>query len=209
MGKGSVWETRLGISGRFLRVLGWLVANTVQRPKLCGPKVRLDEPTIFAIRHVGLMDPLMLMAKYPGKVLHPLAAVDYFEKNAFTRWFYKSAQCIPIDRKNGSQEWLDLSMKALAKGESVIIAPEGRRNKSGKGVLPFRWGVSILAEKSGARVVPVWNELWKFPHRYRLAMGEPIYLGSMPEGCSRGDWLHVQTARIQDAVEALEKRAKA
>ena len=206
MGKGTIWEARPGIAVELLRLVGWLVANTVQRPRIYGPKPKLDEPTIFAIRHVGMMDPLMLMVKYPGKVIHPLAALDYFEKNAFTRWFYKCAQCIPIDRNNGSKEWLDLSMAALEKGESVIIAPEGKRNKTGQGVLPFRWGVTILAEKSGARVIPVWNEVWKFPHSYKLAFGDPISIEPMPEGCNESEWRHEQTARIQDAVEALEKR---
>lgn len=198
----------MGVSGWFLRGLGWLVANTVQRPKVYGPKPKLDEPTIFACRHVGMMDPLMLMAKYPDKLIHPLAALDYIEKNAFTRWFYKNAQCIPIDRHNGSKEWLPLSENALAKGESIIIFPEGKRNKEGSGVLPFRWGVTILAEKTGARIVPVWNDVWTFPHRYKMAFGEPIHLEPMPEGCDPSEWRHVQTARIQEAVEALGKRIK-
>ena len=132
MGKGTIWEARPGIAVELLRLVGWLVANTVQRPRVYGPKPKLDEPTIFAIRHVGMMDPLMLMVKYPGKVIHPLAALDYFEKNAFTRWFYKCAQCIPIDRNNGSKEWLDLSMAALA-----CLRREAEQDRTGRAAFPL------------------------------------------------------------------------
>ena len=99
------------------------------------------------------------------------------------------------------QQWLEDALEALGKGESIIIFPEGKRNKTGSGLLPFHNGAALLAARSGARVVPVYNAFWKFPHRYRLAIGEPLDLGPV-EG-DEGEWLKSQTARIQDAVAAL------
>ena len=206
MGGGTVKEAHLGVADKALRAFARGMVAVVQRPKVYGPVPELDQPTIFAGRHVGLMDPVILMTRYPDKMIHPLAATDYFDKNRFTKSFFTHAQAIPIDRHSGSNKWLEDSMAALSKGESIIIFPEGKRNKTGEGLLPFHVGVAVLAAHSGARVIPVYNQLWKFPHRYKMAIGEPMHIDAVPEGGLTSAWLHAQTDRIRDAVAALEPR---
>ena len=95
------------------------------------------------------------------------------------------------------------TLAALGKGESVIIFPEGKRIKSGKGLQPFHNGAALLAARSGARVVPVYNAFWHFPHRYRLAIGDPVQLDPIPAEGASAEWLKTQTARMQEAVAAL------
>lgn len=204
MGNGTVKEAHLGFTEKFLRGFSWCLVHTVHRPKLYGPKPPLTEPTIFVCRHVGLMDPVILMVEYYRKMIRPLVAKDYYEKNGFTRRFYKIAQCIPIDRNRASLGWLQASLEALGKGESVIIYPEGRRNKTGEGLLPFHNGAALLAAKSGARVVPVWNTMWNFPHRYCLRIGDPVTLAPLPPEGITQDWLRSETDRIKSALAALE-----
>ena len=201
---GTVKEAHLNFGEKFLRYFSFVLVHLVQRPKVCGPKPPVDGPTIYACRHVGLMDPVILMVTYFRWMIRPLVAKDYYEKNGFTRVFYKTAQCIPLDRKNVSTRWLEESLAALGKGESVIIFPEGRRNKSGEGLLPFQNGTALLAAKSGARVVPVWNAFWKFPHRYKLAIGEPVKLDPVPEKGVDTAWLEAQTRKIREGVAAVE-----
>ena len=200
---GSVKAAKLSFADRFLRYFSYCLVHTVQRPKLMAPKPALEQPTIFVCRHVGLMDPVILMVVYFRKMIRPLVAKDYYEKNKFTRSFYKHAQCIALDRRNVSKQWLEESLVALRKGESVIIFPEGKRNKSGVGLQPFHNGAALLAACSGARVVPVYNAMWNFPHRYRLAIGSPVQLDPLPANGETADWLRQQTARIQEAVAAL------
>lgn len=208
MKRGSVKAARLGFWERFLRVFCVGVVHLVHRPKCCGPKPALEEPTIFACRHVGLMDPVMLMVLYHRMMIRPLVARDYYDKNRFTRFFYRLAQCIPIERHMASTQWLEDSLAALERGESVIIFPEGRRNKSGKGLLPFHSGVTLLAARSGARVVPVYNAVWHFPHRYRLAIGDPVRLDYPAPEEMKSRWLREQTDRIQAAVADLAPRVE-
>ena len=196
----------LSLAERFLRVFSCAVVHIVHRPRLYGPKPVLDEPSIFVCRHVGLMDPVILMVMYYPRMIRPLVARDYYEKNRFTRSFYRHAQCIPIDRYHTSTQWLKESLEALDRGESIIIFPEGRRNKSGQGLLPFSNGAAMLAAKSGARVVPVFNAVWHFPHRYRLAIGAPYHLDPVPPEGAQSAWLRGQTQRIRDSVAALESR---
>lgn len=206
MADGDIKGARLGFAGRLLRGLAFVLVHTVHRPKLYGEKPSLEEPTIFACRHVGLMDPVILMVLYIDKLIHPLAAKDYFEKNRFTRFFYPLAQCIALDRKNPSdKQWMSDSVAALERGESIIIFPEGRRNKDKNGLLPFHTGVAQLAVRSGARVIPVYNAFWKFPGRYRLAIGDPVQFDSLPADGVTHAWLRSQTEIIRDAVADLGK----
>lgn len=205
---GSIKEARLGLPERLLRGFAYCLVHTVQRPDVRGVKPPLDEPTIFACNHVGLMDPVVLMVEYYDMMVRPLVAKDYFEKNAFTRHFYPIAQCIPIDRRKASTQWLQDSISALQKGESLIIYPEGTRNKAGSGLLPFHTGTALLAAESGARIVPVYNAMWHFPHRYRLAIGEPLRLGTPGPGKPQSEWLREQTEKIRSAIAALEEIVK-
>ncbi|MBR4809007.1 MAG: 1-acyl-sn-glycerol-3-phosphate acyltransferase [Bacteroidales bacterium] len=203
MASGLVKDAGLGFKEYLLRGIGYVMAHLVHRPKVYGRKPSIDKPTIFACRHVGMMDPVILMDEYPSILMHPLVADDYYEKNGFTRFFYDTACCIPIDRHNSSRKWMYDSQAVLQKGEHIIIFPEGRRNKEGGGLLPFKTGAAYLAGLTGAQIVPVYNKFWKFPHRYRLAIGEPFELDPVPEGGATSEWAHAQTARIQEAVAAL------
>lgn len=200
---GTVKEAHLSFADRLLRYFSYCLVKLVHRPKVCGPLPPLTGPTIFACRHVGLMDPVILMVVYFRHLLHPLVAKDYYEKNKFVRGFYDHAQCIPIDRKTKSKQWLEDSVAALGRGESIIIFPEGRRNKNGEELLPFRRGVAMLAAYSGAQVVPVYNGRWKFPRRYRLAIGEPVSLDPLPAEGLTDEWILTQCDKIRSAVAAL------
>jgi len=203
---GTIKEARLSFGEKCLRYFCWGVVHLVQRPKVCGGKPAHDGPTIYACRHVGLMDPVILMVEYFRWMIRPLVAKDYYDKNDFTRKFYSCAQCIPLDRKKTSLRWIEESLAALGKGESVIIFPEGKRNKTGKGLLKFQNGAALLALKSGAKVVPVWNAFWNFPHRYKLAIGAPVQLDPVPADGVTSEWLDAQTEKIQAAVAALEDK---
>ena len=203
---GTIKEARLSLGEKCLRYFCWGVVHLVQRPKVCGGKPAHDGPTIYACRHVGLMDPVILMVEYFRWMIRPLVAKDYYDKNDFTRKFYSCAQCIPLDRKKTSLRWIEESLAALSKGESVIIFPEGKRNKTGKGLLTFQNGAALLALKSGAKVVPIWNAFWNFPHRYKLAIGDPVELDPVSADGVTSEWLDTQTEKIPAAVAALEER---
>ncbi len=98
--------------------------------------------------------------------------------------------------------WRRKKLHGLPEG----IYPEGKRNKTGVGMLPFHVGAAVLAAHSGAQLIPVYNQFWNFPGRYRLAIGEPFHIDTMPAEGLSSEWLHAQTDKIEAAIAALEGR---
>ena len=78
---GTIKEAHLSLADKALRYFCWGVVHTVQRPKVCGGKPAHDGPTIYACRHVGLMDPVILMVEYFRWMIRPLVAKDYYDKS--------------------------------------------------------------------------------------------------------------------------------
>jgi 1-acyl-sn-glycerol-3-phosphate acyltransferase len=60
---------------------------------------------------------------------------------------------IPLDRGTGDHVALRAAMELLEKGGSIALAPQGTRVKAGQ-VKPPKLGVSFLAAKTGAVVLP-------------------------------------------------------
>ena len=156
---GTIKEARLSGADRALRVFARGMVAVVQRPVVHGPKPVLDGPAIFIGRHVGLMDPVILMVQYYHQLLHPLVALDYYEKNAFTRAFYTHAQCIPVDRKNHSQQWLEDSLQQIAMETSNQICIVTMNDFGGleKAQMAYtigdKWGVGKADKDNGVVIL--------------------------------------------------------
>lgn len=98
-----------------------------------------------------------------------------------TRW-----GCIPIVRKDIAQaiKSLDKARKALAKGDSIIILPEGHRTLTGK-IGAFKKGPFFLARQARADILPFsFSGFYRFnnkhswllnPGKMVARIGRPIY----------------------------------
>lgn len=122
------------------------------RPKIVGrEKIPKDGGVILAGNHRHIFDPCMpiLSTKRP---VHYMAKKELF--NSPIGWFFKVVGCIPVDRGHDNTESKEAALEVLREGEVLGIFPEGTRNKSLKGLLPFKYGAVSLSNKSGALIVP-------------------------------------------------------
>ena len=86
-------------------------------------------PFIIAANHRSFLDPFVIavMARRP----------IYFmtKKEAFINrpvaWLLSSLGAYPIDRQGGDQEAMDTTKAILARGDGVLIFPEGTRTRPG------------------------------------------------------------------------------
>lgn len=107
---------------------------------------------ILVANHSSHLDTVSLLSMFPItrlRKIRPVAAADYFERNAFVSVLTKTMfNILPIARRGITAENNPLrSMQsALERGESLIIFPEGTR-ASGEQMGRFRSGVAHLIEK--------------------------------------------------------------
>lgn len=155
--------------GRLLRFLFfWAVVRPVILVVL-GLNVRhrerlpQDGPAILVANHNSHLDAMVLMALLPTRLLpriHPVAAADYFFKNRLLAWFaVEIIGILPIERRREARapgaDPLAPAHEALARGDVVLLFPEGSRGEPER-LADFKSGIAHLAAAHpGVPVVPV------------------------------------------------------
>jgi glycerol-3-phosphate dehydrogenase (NAD(P)+) len=138
-----------------------------------------DGPVILAANHRSFLDPFVIacMSRRP---LYYVAKKELFA-NKLIAWFLNSLGAFPIDRGNGDEDAMATAREILARGDAVLIFPEGTRIRPGTLGAPRR-GVGRLALESGAPVVPVAvigteavRRGWRIrPHKVAIRAGAPL-----------------------------------
>lgn len=112
-----------------------------------------EGPLIICSNHLSNYDPVILGASLKRDVKF-MAKSELF-KNPFLRIFITLLGAFPIERGKGDISALNKFADMLKSGNALIIFPEGHRNKKGGTPLRFKSGVSLLAYKTHAVVLPV------------------------------------------------------
>jgi 1-acyl-sn-glycerol-3-phosphate acyltransferase len=119
-------------------------------------------PAIIAANHNSHIDTLILICLFHSRLLpkiRPVAAADHFLSTPVSSWFYrKVVGILPVNRKGAAagEDVLAGCKEALARGEILIIFPEGSRGKAEE-MGAFKSGVARLAETfPEVPVVPVY-----------------------------------------------------
>jgi 1-acyl-sn-glycerol-3-phosphate acyltransferase len=137
-------------------------------------------PAIIAANHRSFFDPFVIgtMARRP---LYYVAKRELFEIHPFISWLLTALGAFPVDRGRGDRDTIDTAKELLARGELVLIFPEGTRTRPGPLGSPKR-GVGRLALETGAPVIPVAvigteaiRRGWRLrPHRVRVRAGRAL-----------------------------------
>ena len=116
------------------------------------------------------------------------------EKSKIGKWFVKKCQCILVNRDGTDVGAIMQAMRYLKGGESVVIFPEGTRNKTSEIFQPFKSGAAALAIKTQTPIIPVVIVRKLKPFRLgRVYYGEPLefteYYGKklLPEDIEKCD----------------------
>jgi 1-acyl-sn-glycerol-3-phosphate acyltransferase len=111
-------------------------------------------PLIVACNHVSVVDPPLLASSLaPARKVRFMGKKELFE-NRPLGWFLKQMGSIPLDRSGADMGAMREALDVLQKGGCLGIFPEGTRVKPGEKRAP-KQGVSFLAAKTGALVLPV------------------------------------------------------
>lgn len=124
-------------------------------------------------------------------------------------WYTRKADCIPVDRKAGSQALLAMTAKAreeVRDGRQILIFPEGTRRPAGAPPA-YKYGVSHLYKSLGVPCLPLalnsglyWprRKFIRRPGKIVLEILEPI-----PAGLERAVMFRLLQERIESASDRL------
>lgn len=109
-------------------------------------------PALVIANHNSHLDAIVLMTLFGMrrlKLVHPVAASDYFLKNRWLAWFStKIIGILPLERNVAGMRVDPLAgiCEGLDRGEILILFPEGSRGEPEQ-LSEFRTGVAHLAKR--------------------------------------------------------------
>lgn len=112
------------------------------------------EACVFISNHSSILDiPILLYST--NRNLGFIAKKEILKTPIIGYWL-RNSKCVPLDRENprAAMASINAAIKNIQDGNSMVVFPEGTRNKEGK-VGDFKKGSLKLATKSKAKIVPV------------------------------------------------------
>ena len=138
-----------------------------------------EGPVIIASNHRSFLDPFVIgtMARRP---MYYVTKKELFGWR-WLGWILNALGAFPVDRGAADAESIETAKAILARGDIVMIFPEGTRTRPGSLGKPKR-GVGRLALETGAPVVPVAvigteavRRGWRIrPHKVRIRAGRAV-----------------------------------
>ncbi len=116
------------------------------------PQDRRPGPLIVVANHASGADPVLIQAACPFQITWIMAA-DMAHPVLAPVW--QCAEVITLNRRARSAFPLREALRALSKGKVIGVFPEGHIVRPPGAILPFHPGVALLAQRSGAAVLPM------------------------------------------------------
>ena len=192
--------------------LAWLVFHIGFRVECVGRENLKKVQTggcILAPNHVSAIDPVfVVITRVWGKRMVVFAKKERFEINALLTWFFRCMGALCVRGTRDELETIDKTVEVCKNGGTLLIFPEGTREKEGK-LLPPKSGLFVIAAQAAVDVVPV-RILYDTPDgkmrlfcKVKVIYGEPMPAAQFAME-SRRD-LKTLRANKQALLDAWEK----
>lgn len=163
--------------------LAWIVFHIGFRVECIGrenlKKVRTSG-CIIAPNHVSAIDPVfVVITRFWGRRMVVFAKKELFEINVLLTWFFRWMGALCVRGTREELDAIDQTVEACRNGGTLLIFPEGTREKEGKLLQP-KSGLFVIAAQAAVDVVPV-RILYDTPDgrmklfcKVKVVYGEPM-----------------------------------
>lgn len=163
--------------------LAWIVFHVGFRVRTEGRENLKKVQTrgyILAPNHISAIDPVfVIITRFWGRRMIVFAKKELFEINAFLSWFFRCAGAMCVRGTKEEAAVIDETVARCQNGESLLIFPEGTREKDGTFLQP-KSGLFVIAAAAAVDVVPVRihyetpDGKMKLFCKVRVVYGEPM-----------------------------------
>lgn len=161
----------------FIRVTGAIPTLLLLRPKKIfmseKAKEKIRGGALIIANHTEFIDPIYLMAVFWYRRHHFIASEEIMDSGA--GGFLRACGCIKIDRSNVTMNTMREITDRLKSGQIVSMFPQGRISGDDKAEAGFKSGMTLMAIRSGAPIVPVYiKPRESFFSRLKVVIGERV-----------------------------------
>ena len=143
--------------------------------------------------HISMKDPIMVGYAL-GRPVHFMAKSELFKGKLFNRIF-SALGAFPVDRGGADMKAVRTSIRLLSDNEALGMFPQGGRRTQNSDT-QLENGVSLIALRSMATLVPVYITGYKLFRKNRLIIGKPIQLEARSSK-------HINAEQLSETTDTL------
>jgi 1-acyl-sn-glycerol-3-phosphate acyltransferase len=161
----------------FIKVTGAIPSLLWLRPKRIYASEKAREKikggALIIANHSDFVDPVYLMTVLWYRQHHFICSEEIMDSKA--GGFLRACGCIRIDRKNVTINTMRDITDRLRQGQVVSLFPQGRISVGEDEGAKFKSGMTLMAIRSGAPIIPVYVKPRKgFFDRLKVVIGERV-----------------------------------
>ena len=163
--------------------LAWIIFHIGFRVECVGRENLKKVQTrgcILAPNHISAIDPVfVVITRFWGRRMIVFAKKELFEINALLSWFFRCCGALCVRGTKEEVAVIGETVRQCQNGGTLLIFPEGTREKDGVLLQP-KSGLFVIAAEAGVDVVPVRiyydtpDGKMKLFCKVRVVYGEPM-----------------------------------
>lgn len=162
-----------------LKFICGAIFKVLYRPKVYGiDNIPSSGGVVFVSNHKHAFDPVGIMI-HTDRMVHYLAKISLFK--GIHGKMLESIGIIKVDRSKKNPLAVMEAEEVLKSGGAIGVFPEGTRNRTGEGLLPFKKGSVRMAINTGSLIVPcaIRGEYKIFKSSLEIEYGKALDVSNM------------------------------
>ena len=158
---------------------------------------------VLCCNHISARDPFYRACRIKRRYVFFMAKVELFRRKPVAAAI-RALGGFPVDRGHNDLNAVRTSLKLVADGHVLALFPQGTRSPDNTRT-PMLTGVSMIALRSGAPVIPAYiGGPYRLFRRMQVSFGKPVSFEGFGHRMD-SETMAAATRRIEDAVWGLAK----